>query len=330
MPFEIIAEVAQGYEGDATLARLLARGAVGAGADAVKFQLVYADELATPDYRWYNLFRSLEMPYEAWRVVVKETHANGVKFYFDVYGEQSLREAVALGADGVKIHTTDFFNASLVRAVLDSMPRVFISVGGISLQELEEFIESYGISPDQDVYFMYGFQAEPTPIQSNNLLRLKSLGQRFRGYRFGFMDHSTGDSDDAVSLALLALPFGIHCIEKHISLDRLLELEDYVSALAPEQFQLFIKRIKHLEQALGTDSLEVTPTELDYRQKALKVVVAAQALAAGHEVVVSDLSLRRTSHPVSPSSLHRIDQVAGRKVTVAVQPNQPITIEMLK
>ena len=40
---EIIAEAAQGFEGNPTLAKLLARGAVRAGADAVKFQLIYAD-----------------------------------------------------------------------------------------------------------------------------------------------------------------------------------------------------------------------------------------------------------------------------------------------
>ncbi|NCV89142.1 MAG: hypothetical protein EBW19_02930, partial [Betaproteobacteria bacterium] len=41
---KIIAEAAQGFEGDPLLARLLVRAAARAGADAVKFQLVYADE----------------------------------------------------------------------------------------------------------------------------------------------------------------------------------------------------------------------------------------------------------------------------------------------
>ena len=41
----IIAEAAQGYEGDPGLARALVRAAAGAGADALKLQLVYAEEL---------------------------------------------------------------------------------------------------------------------------------------------------------------------------------------------------------------------------------------------------------------------------------------------
>ena len=47
---EIIAEIAQGYEGSEKLTNLLTKGAIASNADAVKFQLVYADELATPDY----------------------------------------------------------------------------------------------------------------------------------------------------------------------------------------------------------------------------------------------------------------------------------------
>ena len=58
---EIIAEIAQGYEGDTKLMELLTTGAIESDADAVKYQLVYADELATPDYQYYELFKSLEM-----------------------------------------------------------------------------------------------------------------------------------------------------------------------------------------------------------------------------------------------------------------------------
>ena len=49
MNIEIIAEIAQGFEGKPEQSRLLIKAASAAGANAVKFQLVYADELATPD-----------------------------------------------------------------------------------------------------------------------------------------------------------------------------------------------------------------------------------------------------------------------------------------
>jgi len=56
MSLEIIAEIAQGYEGNFKLAELLTTGAIQSGADSIKFQLVYGDELAVPTYEHYDLF----------------------------------------------------------------------------------------------------------------------------------------------------------------------------------------------------------------------------------------------------------------------------------
>ncbi len=328
MPVEIIAEVAQGYEGDVSQARLLVRGAARAGADAVKFQLIYADEIATPDYQYYDLFRSLEMPLDAWRTLTEEAKAEQLRFYLDVCGERSLHEAVDLGADGVKIHASDFFNTGLVRSALDVMPRVFISLGGVSVAELEDFLALHRIATSQQVFLMYGFQAEPTPVEFNNLRRLKALQERFPGYRFGFMDHSDGSSDDAMTLASMALPFGVDCIEKHISLDRTLQLEDYVSALSPENFRMFVQRIRHLENALGTDDLELTTAEKEYRNKTRKVVVASRVLRKGEVVTPEALSLKRVAN-TSQSSIYHIERAVGHRLVVDVQPNQQIVEEML-
>ena len=107
---EIIAEIAQGFEGDEKLASLLTKGAIASGADAVKFQLVYADELATPDYQHYQLFKELEMERIVWTNICKQIHKANKKIYFDIFGLISLEIAKKIGADGVKISTTEFYN----------------------------------------------------------------------------------------------------------------------------------------------------------------------------------------------------------------------------
>lgn len=328
MSIEIIAEAAQGYEGDPRLARLLARGAVRAGADAVKFQLVYADELATPDYQYYTLFQSLEMPRAAWHAVVQEVHEARRRVYFDVFGERSLREAHALAVEGVKIHSSDFFNAALVRSALELMPRVFISLGGIAMEELEAFLRTHRIAPDGKVCLMYGFQGDPTPIESNNLMRLGALRHRFPGYALGFMDHTDGACEEAQTLALLALPLGVCCIEKHISLDRVLQLEDYVSALSAERFQTFVQSVRRHERALGTDRLELTQIEQAYRQHAVKAVVAHRVLKQGLVLSAQDVCLKRSSR-ADGTAFHALEDVVGRTVRVDVESNQPLTKEML-
>src|SRR3989304_5450575 len=101
----IIAEIAQGYQGNPQLAELLTTAGISSGADAIKFQLVYAEELATPDYKYYELFRSLEMEDGIWEAICRRAQKSGLRVYFDVFGDHSLRVATQLKADGVKLST---------------------------------------------------------------------------------------------------------------------------------------------------------------------------------------------------------------------------------
>lgn len=328
MPIEIIAEAAQGYEGDATLARLLAKAAAASTADAIKFQLVYADELASPGYQHYDLFKQLEMPLEAWRQATHLVKDAGLRLYFDTFGLRSLEVAQELGADGVKIHSTDFFNTALHEAAFARMDRVFVSFGGITQPELAAFLARRSPADMKKLCLLYGFQAEPTPTEANNLARLGELRQRYPGARFGFMDHADGDADEAQCLAILALPYGVVCIEKHLTLDRALEIEDFPSGLPPREFARFAQRIRGLEAALGSAEADLTAAEQAYRQRALKVVAALRDIPAGHPLSEDDTGLLRVGGASHPAPLALVD-VAGRSLKVAAVRGQQITWEML-
>jgi sialic acid synthase SpsE len=243
-----------------------------------------------------------------------------------VFGEKSLEIAVNLNVDGIKIHATDFYNTKLVRAAIKAMPKIFISMGGISIIELEQFLEYHCISAGPQVCLMYGFQAEPTPIEANNLLRIGEIKKRFNGFQIGFMDHSDGSTDDSQSLALLALPFKIGYIEKHMTLDRILELEDYPSALSPKDLQTFINRVRRLEKALGTSNLELSEAEQTYRKKVLKVVVARKMLKKGDRILEGDISLKRVSIP-GLIPVYRKEEVVGKVLKTDVQKHQQLTME---
>jgi len=135
---EIIAEIAQGYEGNKKLANLLTKGAIASNADAVKFQLVYADELATPDYEYYQLFKDLEMDKGIWIDICSQIHDAGKKVYFDVFGLISLDIAKEVGADGVKLSTTEFYNNALFDQAIAKFDILYLSIGGIPLQDIDQ------------------------------------------------------------------------------------------------------------------------------------------------------------------------------------------------
>ncbi len=326
-PVRIVAEAAQGFEGKPVQAELLVRAAAAAGADLVKLQLVYADELAVPGYTYFDLFRSLEMPEQAWHDLARQADRLGVALAFDVYGPRSLALAGSLGAQALKVHSTDFFNVNLVDAVIATGLDVWFSIGGIALDEVREFLSIHTPRRVDQLTLLYGFQAEPTAIGDNHLRRLATLRQLFPDLGLGFMDHADATSDEAGWLGVLALPYGVRLIEKHLTIGRALELEDAVSALDATDFARYVQRIRAAEQALGEPDMGGSDAERRYRGRALKAVVAARTLVAGTRLVAGDLSLKRTPIAADAAPVHRVEQVIGGVTRRSIAEGEPIVEE---
>jgi len=319
---EIVAEIAQGYEGDPKLAELLAKAAVLSGADAVKFQLVIADELAVPTYEYYDLFHSLEMPDPVWGKLVSYIKDNGAKVYFDIYGESSLELAKQLNADGVKISTTDTYNSELLAKAVELFDKLYLSIGGVPVEDIEHLLAV--TKGKTSVTLMYGYQSEPTPIAENNLLKIKSLIKKFSGVSIGFMDHSEGSADEAFYLPMMALSLGVDVIEKHITLDRELEVEDFVSALTPSNFKKFVDAVKIMQPALGVESLDVSDSEKEYKDRSGKVVVLKRDIDANIKLQSDDLALKRVGTDGSPGCFRKKGAVIGCVLKSSGKENQPI------
>ncbi len=319
---EIIAEVAQGFEGNQKLAELLAKAAVNSGADAVKYQLVIADELAVPSYEYYDLFHSLEMSEKIWQDLVTYIKENGSKVYFDIYGETSLELAKKMKADGVKISTTDTYNVELITKAVNLFDRLFLSIGGVPVDDIEHLLSL--TKGKTKVTLMYGYQSEPTSIEENNLLKIKSLIHNFPEISLGFMDHSEGSGDEAFYLSMMALALGVDVIEKHITLDRELEIEDFISALTPLNFKKFVSAIKVMTLALGNESLEVSDAEKVYKDRSGKVVVLKGNIDAGVKLQSKDLALKRVGVDGSPGCFRKKEDVIGKLLKNRGEKNQPI------
>jgi len=322
---EIIAEIAQGFEGSEKLTTLLTKGAIASNADAIKFQLVYADELATSDYEYYDLFKDLEMEKDVWVNVCKKIHDAKKKVYFDVFGFFSLNMAKEIGADGVKLSTTEFYNNALFDCAIAEFDKVYLSVGGIPVEDIDKKLSELSEEQANNICLMYGFQSEPTPLNQNNLNKLSILKNRYPEFRIGFMDHSDGALDDAFYLPLVAMGTGIDVIEKHITLDRELEIEDYISGITPSDFIKFVGLIRRFEPVMGLCSLELTEQEEAYRSKATKSVVALTDLKAGDVLTTDSVALKRCSKMITESSILEIEFALGKTLKVDIKSDSPIT-----
>jgi sialic acid synthase SpsE len=328
MQIEIIAELAQGFEGKPEQARLLMKASAAAGADAAKYQLVYADELATPDYKYYDLFRSLEMSDEVWAGLADYARELGTQLYLDIFGARSLKLAEKIGAKVVKLHGTDIANVGFLEQVAASgVPRILLGAGGALASELERALQ---ILKNKEVVVLLGFQGYPTPNETNQIARVRLLAERFAkqggNVSIGFADHAAPESKLSFALAATAVGAGARAIEKHLTLGQIMKLEDHESALNPDAFAEFCATVRGCAEACGVagggDDFGMSESEHAYRKMIRRHVVAARDLAPGTVLAPADLVLKRAS---AEDVITDIESVYGKTLKRPVKGNSALS-----
>ena len=110
MKTQIIAEIAQGYEGDIKQCERFVRLAKRCGADGVKFQIFEVEELCLPNYKHYDLFKSLYIEPKEWKKIINICNEIGIDFYVDIFGLNTLKWMRECNIKGIKIHSSDLRN----------------------------------------------------------------------------------------------------------------------------------------------------------------------------------------------------------------------------
>ena len=135
------------------------------------------------------------------------------------------------------------------------------------------------------------------------------------------MDHSDGSGEHKMTLSALALGLGVRIFEKHITIARGLEMEDYISALGISEFKLYVENLHSLYEALGDSDLSLKSDEKTYRNKAIKRVVSQIDLLKGHHITKSDIKLSR---PTVSEGYFRIEDVLGKKLNKNIRKGEPV------
>ena len=114
MSIKIIAEIANSHQGKYLDAIKLAKECFKFNADAVKFQIYFADELISKKHPRFNHFKKQSFSKTQWSLIFKSLRkfSQTKEVYSDVFGIDALKFAIKSGLDGVKIHSSDLSNLS--------------------------------------------------------------------------------------------------------------------------------------------------------------------------------------------------------------------------
>ena len=266
----IIAEIGTSHEGSIEKARALVDAAADSGADTIKFQWVYADEilhrktgfvkLPTGNIPLYDRFRQLECPVSFYKEMIDYVHSKGCKFCCSPFGLRSLKELLDLKPDYVKIASPELNHYKILEQLRDwrngqksrgeSMVPVILSSGVSTLADIDKAVRIVG---REGVSLLHCITSYPAPEEEYNLRVITNL-KNILGIEAGVSDHSL----DPTLVPVLSLLCGGTVIEKHITLSRKTAGLDDPVALEPEQFALMVHvvhqteaTLRHYGQAVG-------------------------------------------------------------------------------
>lgn len=255
----IIAEIGTSHSGSLTKAFELIDTAVDSGADAVKFQWVYADEILHPNtgfvnlptgnIRLYDRFKELEVSKSFYEQTLNYAHKKGVKFICSPFGLKSLSELLDINPDAIKIASPELNHFPMLNALSERRKNqqkkidVIISSGVSTLSDIEKALQILGY---ENVSLLHCITSYPAPETEYNVRLVKNLHNIF-GIETGISDHSL----DPVLVPCLSTAMGGTIIEKHITLSKTTDGLDDPVALTKEQFTAMTQAVHQCETVLS-------------------------------------------------------------------------------
>ena len=252
----IIAEIGTSHEGSFDKAKKLVDAAADSGADTIKFQWVYADEILHPKTGYvklptgniplYERFQQLECPVSFYKDILDYVHSKGCKFCCSPFGLRSLRELLELKPDYVKIASPELNHFPMLKALAEyrtgagaaNIP-VILSSGVSKLEDIKNAIDIIGTD---NVSLLHCITSYPAPEDQYNIRLVSTLKEEF-GIETGLSDHSL----DPILVPVLSTACGGTIIEKHFTLSRQTSGLDDPVALEPEAFALMVHTVHQTE-----------------------------------------------------------------------------------
>lgn len=324
----IIAEAGSNHNGSVKTALRLVDLAKDAGADVVKFQFIYPENLYLPKFEELHssavnpafLQREKEVLSNAeWREVWRHASDRGIAATASVFCLQSLDLLADLGADFVKISSTDLVNTEVLSQAAERFNHVLLSTGMSSLGEIERTLASLErFRPDTQLSLLHCVSKYPCALEDSNVSRVEQLRSAFR-LDVGYSDHTIG-----VESSLMALALGATTFEKHITTDRNLAGFDHLHAADSEDFGLYVSSLRAAEKGLTNPPIQ-QEADAQTRLRARRGIYAAADLPRGHILSREDVLYVR---PSTAASL-RIEDVLGRELSADIRQYAPLGFETL-
>lgn len=328
----IIAEAGVNHNGDINLAKKLIDIAADCGANAVKFQTFRADKLALKslkkatyqkkgssfDESQYEMLKKLELSESDHYVLKKRAKNKGIDFLSTAFDEESLNFLSKLDVPFFKIPSGEVTNLPFLWKIASKGKPMILSTGMSDMKEIEEALATinHALNNKKEpknlkevfskwdkvkaktflknkIIILHCTSQYPALDEEINLFALKKISKQF-SLPVGYSDHSL---DGYISIA--AVTMGAKIIEKHITLNKEMKGPDHASSLDPDEFKVFVKNIRSLENCLGSEEKNIEKSVKDVKKVTEKQIVCIKNIIVGEEFTKKNISVSRCGEGIS-------------------------------
>lgn len=328
MNVPVIAEVASAHEGRWPVLAKMVEAAREAGCAFVKFQIFRARELVAPDHPRFELYRKFEFSEAQWLEAASLCASVGLPVIADVFDVTSLQIARRMRVSGYKVHSSSISDRLLLKELARDGQRVYLSVGGSRRDEIRQAIALLREGGTSSLILMHGYQNFPTALKNINLRKIQALREAF-GQPVGLQDHVDGESPLALAVPLMAAALGCVVVEKHFTLDRAVKETDYYSALNPPELKRLVELLQQADEAMGSDTFELSEDELKYRHLMKKSLYAGRRIRKG-ECLAPDHIVFRRSLMDDRILADQWENVLGARAVADIEPETRLTWALLE
>tara|TARA_B110000008_G_scaffold278439_1_gene322210 strand:- start:5206 stop:6204 length:999 start_codon:yes stop_codon:yes gene_type:complete len=306
----IIAEAGVNHNGDIELAKSLIDIASDAKVDAVKFQTFKASNVAThnvekADYQklstpkrnvsQYEMLKKLELSNEDHKTLISHCESKKIIFLSSPFDIESIDLLNTLGLEIIKIPSGEITNYPYLNHIGKFNKKIILSTGMSDMKEINDAINiltSAGTFK-KNITLLHANTMYPTPFVDVNLNVMQSISRAFE-LPVGYSDHTLG-----IEVPIAAVAMGAKVIEKHFTIDRLMDGPDHYASLEPKELKSMVKAIRNIECALGSFKKLPTNSEKNNIHLARKFIVAAETIKKGDIFNEKNISVKRSNGGIS-------------------------------
>ncbi|MDB4444779.1 N-acetylneuraminate synthase family protein [Akkermansiaceae bacterium] len=329
-PCFVIAEIGSNHNQDYDLAIRMIDSAIGAGADAVKFQTFNAkahvsSKAESPSYlaerNIQKLLESLELNREWQAGLQAHTVKRGGVFFSSPCDREAVDSLEGINCPAYKVASFDLPDIDFISYVAETGKPLILSTGLADWMDIQRAVDAAYSVGNKQVALLQCTSLYPAPSHLSNLRAMTTMKRAF-DLLTGYSDHTIGDNVTCASVAM-----GACIVEKHFTLDRSLPGPDHNFAMEPGELREMIDRIREIESAMG-DGIKNGPRD-EEAEMALMVrrsLHAARPIGKGTSITPEDLCVKRPGLGIPP---HFRGHVIGRIAQRAIDADEWITWEMI-